>query len=248
MRPAIQALVVALIFATCGGLIFPFILKVREEGHRIECGNNLHQLAIALANYDSANDRYPAAAIPNPDLPPEKRLSWLVAAMPFIEADPTYRDMDLKKGWDAEENRFAALTMFKRFHCPNYAEGPPVSTLWPSHYIGIAGVGENAADLPSHDPQAGCFGYERKLWSKDLIRGASQIAVATETSAAQGAWTAAGAATVRGYDPATSHFGGNHRAGCQVVFMDGSVRIIDAKMSEKEWARLVVLRDEAAQE
>jgi hypothetical protein len=248
MRPAVQALVIALIFAICGGLILPFILKVREEGHRIQCGNNLHQLAMALANYDSGNGRYPAAAMPNPDLPPEKRLSWLVAAIPYLMSDPTYADMDWKKGWDAEENRFAALTTFKIFHCPGYPEGPPVSTLWPSHYIGITGVGEDAADLSSEHPRAGFFGYERELRSKDLLRGASQTAVATETSVAQGAWTAAGPATVRGYDPATSQFGGNHRAGYPVVFMDGSVRMIDTKMSEKEWARLVVLRDEAAQD
>jgi prepilin-type processing-associated H-X9-DG protein len=67
--------------------------------------------------------------------------------------------------------------------------------------------------------------------------------VAVETSAAQGAWTAGGPPTVRGFDPA-AHFGGNHRGGCQAVFADGSVRLIGATISEAEWRRMVVLAAE----
>jgi len=225
----------------------------------MECANNLRQIGLSVGNYQDSNQgRYPAAAMPSPELSPEngpysvslmlngqlpteKRLGWLVDLIPYIEQDNIYRRIDKKKGWDAEENRFAALLACKLFHCPGYPEGPPASTLWPSHYVGITGVGEGAAWLPSGDRRAGFFGYDRTLYKKDLVRGESQTAMATETSAAQGAWTAAGPATVRGYDPATAHFGGNHCGGCQVGFADGSVRFIDAKISEAEWVRMVVL-------
>jgi hypothetical protein len=259
MRRVVQALVVGTILGACAGLVFAAIGKVREAARRIQCGNNLRQIGLSLGTYqDCKEGLYPAAAIANPELapdcdpysasltvneqaPPEKRLSWLVDLLPYIEQDNVYSRIDTKQGWDTELNRFAALLSYKSFHCPGYPEGPPASTLWPSHYVGIAGVGEDAAWLPSGHPRAGFFGYDRALYKKDLVRGESETAVVAETGAAQGAWTAAGPPTVRGFDGARAHFGGNHRGECQVVFADGSVRYIPASTSEADWVRIVVL-------
>ncbi|HEV3344886.1 MAG TPA: H-X9-DG-CTERM domain-containing protein, partial [Pirellulales bacterium] len=152
-----------------------------------------------------------------------------------------YSRIDMKQGWDAEANRFAALISYQLFHCPGYPEGTPASTLWPSHYVGISGVGADAAWLPSGDPRAGFFGYDRTLSRKDLVRGESQTIAAAETSVAQGGWTAAGPPTMRAFETPRAHFAGNHRGGCQVLFADASVRLIDAQISEAEWMRMAVL-------
>jgi hypothetical protein len=263
MRQIVQTVVVFLILGTCAGLVVPAIAKVRESSQRMQCANNLKQMGLALYKYHSCKLGYPAAGFLSPEtssdngrysfstmsngLPPEKRLSWLVALVPYIEQDNVYSRIDTKQGWDAEENRFAALLGSKMFHCPGYPEGPPTSTLWSSHYVGITGVGEDAAWFPSGDPLAGFFGHYRKLTNGDLVRGASETVVATETSAAKGAWTAAGLPTARGFDPAKAHFGGNHRDGCHVVYADGSVRIIESKVSDAEWKKMVVLTTDDAQ-
>jgi prepilin-type processing-associated H-X9-DG protein len=258
MRQIVQTFVVVLILGAAAGLVVPAVAKVRDAARRMECENNLRQIGLSLGDYqDTYLGRYPTAAMAAPavspaagpsliaptwseQVPPEKRLSWLVDLIPFVEQDRIYSSLDKTQGWDAEENRFAALLSFKCFHCPGYPDGPPVSTLWPSHYVGITGVGEDAAWLPSGDPDAGFFGYNRTLSVKDLGRGTGATLVAAETSAAEGAWTAAGA-TVRGFDRAGAHFGGNHRGGCQVVFADGSVRFLDATTTEREWMRMAVL-------
>jgi len=133
------------------------------------------------------------------------------------------------------------------FHCPGYPEGTPTSTLWSSHYVGITGVGEDAAWFSSGDPLAGFFGHYRKLTNGDLVRGASETVVATETSSAKGAWTAAGLPTAHGFDPVKGHCGGNHRDGCHVVYADGSVRIIESKVPDAEWKKMVVLTTDDAQ-
>jgi hypothetical protein len=184
MRQIIQAVVVVLILGTGAGLAVAAIAMVREAARRIECENNLRQLGLSVANYHDSNDgRYPAAGMRNPEpppetnsysvsmmlngqLPPEKRLSWLVELSPYINQDNIYSRLDKAQGWDAELNRFAALFSYKSLHCPGYPEGPPVSTLWPSHYVGIAGAGADAAWLPAGDPRAGFFGYERTLYGK----------------------------------------------------------------------------------
>jgi prepilin-type processing-associated H-X9-DG protein len=248
MRAAIQAAVVVLIVTTCGGLIVSAVLKVRGAAARVQCLNNLRQLGLSVQNYHDSNEHYPRAAMPNADLPTEKRLSWLVELMPYIEANDIYSRMDKGASWDAEKNRFAAELPIKVFHCPGHPEGASAGTSPATHYLGITGVGEGAAELPAGDPRAGFFGYERELRKKDLPRGESQTAMIAETAAVQGTWTAAGLPTVRGFDPDTARFGGNHRGGCQVVFADGSVRMIDVKTSEAEWRRLVALAEEPSGE
>jgi prepilin-type processing-associated H-X9-DG protein len=260
MRQAVQTLVTVLILATLGALVVPAIAKVREASRRIACTNNMRSLGMAVADYQGDHDGHcPMATMlekeltpkDTPDtvaliaygsLPLEKRLSWLVDMIPYLNQDNIYSRMEKDKGWDAEENRFAALIEYKLFHCPGYPERVPTTTLWSSHYLGIAGVGKEAASLPVDDVRAGFFGYDRMLSKKDLIRGESETVMVAETNAGQGGWTAAGPATVRGYDPATAHFGGNHGKGCQLVFADGSVRFIDGKISDAEWRRLVVLK------
>jgi hypothetical protein len=258
MRQIVQTIVVVSILGTCAGLVIPAIAKVRDSARRISCQNNLHQIGLALGNYHDCVDRYPAGAmtvresssdnvshslcmIQNGAVPPEKRLSWLVDLMPYVEQDNIYNRIDKEQSWDAEENRFAALLSLKWVRCPGYPEGPPTSTLWPSHYVGIAGIEDDATSVPSGEHRAGFFGYDRVLSKKDLVRGESETAVVVETCVAQGGWTAAGPPTVRGFNHSRSHFGGNHRGGCQIVMADGSVRLIQSTISEIEWRKLVVL-------
>jgi hypothetical protein len=246
MRPVGNAFLVVLIVATGGSLLLVAVAKVRDESQRIKCQNNLRQLGLALGTYHDNVGRYPPAAIRNADLLPENRLSWLVDLLPYVEANDVYSRMDRDKGWDAPENHFAADLPLSVLTCPAYLGGPALSTRAPTHYVGLAGVGEDAASLLAGDARAGFFGYGRTVRRDDLVRGGGETAVAAETAWARGAWTAAGPATVRGLKTNTptvgpdGGFGGNHRGVCMVLFADASVRPI-AEVSEAEWARTVVL-------
>src|SRR5207245_583218 len=87
-------------------VVVPVIYMVREAEGRIACTNNLKQLGIALGDYHGAHGEFPPATLPNVNLPPERRLSWLVLLLPYIEARPQLL-LDRAKAWDAEENRVA---------------------------------------------------------------------------------------------------------------------------------------------
>ena len=185
--------------------------------------------------------------MPNRELPPEKRLSWLVAIYPYAQASPLYSKMKKEASWDAEENRFAALTVLRLFQCPAYPPGFPISTLVPSHYVGIAGIGLDAAALPSSNP-CGFFGYDRELALSDIEGYKSTLVAVAETGQASGAWTAGGPATVRGlesggapYLAVGGPFGGYHWGGVNVLMADASVRLLSRDTAPEVLEAMAVL-------
>jgi hypothetical protein len=227
---------------------------VRRTAARSQCANNLRQIGIALHCYADTTPGRPAAerellplpagTVPNASLPPERRLSWVVDVLPYLEQDALYRRIDRTAAWDDEPNLDAVRTPVRLLACPDLGSESRPGADYLATYVGVAGVGADAALLPADHPAAGVCGYDRRTGLRAIKDGSSNTLLLLETARGNLPWAQGGPATVRGLDPADQPylgkgrpFGGLHFAensllgrgkslGCNAVMADGSVHFL----------------------
>jgi hypothetical protein len=213
---------------------------------------SLRSIGFALQDYQDQHGTFPPAALAPDDLPPERRLSWYVAILPFFSDHASlYRSLDLGRPWDDDVNRPAAATRVDYFYGyrfpPTHGPGEPV----PAGFVGIAGVGPDAATLPVDHPRAGVFGYDRRTRLKDIKDGTSQTMMVS-TCADAGPWIAGGPATLRCVDPAQRPyigpgrpFGGPRKVEAEnfatILMADGSIRIVSSRIKPEVFEALATI-------
>jgi len=140
----VELLVVIAIIGVLVALLLPAVQSAREAARRIQCANNVKNLALALHNHHDTHGSFPAAAeFPSPqDLPGAEGLNpltgralfqnWVIRVLPFVEeqalADlfdirPTNRVSDDPTG---ARNSVARGTELGVMRCPSDgANGTP---------------------------------------------------------------------------------------------------------------------------
>jgi type II secretory pathway pseudopilin PulG len=139
----VELLVVIAIIATLIGLLLPAVQSARESARRIQCGNNIRQVALASLNYEAANKRLPprrfTKVFTDPQsgrkttVPPSSQNSapTLVLIMPYFEESSGFTLFDLNYGTNddapihaglpskANANANARTQQVASFRCPS---------------------------------------------------------------------------------------------------------------------------------
>ena len=93
----IELLVVIAIIAVLMGLLLPAVQKVREAANRIQCQNNLKQLALAAHSFHTTNGVFPIGVRPPVDVGGGR---WANGTNLWVEMLPYFEQDALQKQWD----------------------------------------------------------------------------------------------------------------------------------------------------
>ena len=242
------------------GLVITYLQKTRMNSYLVTSQNNLRQLALFAAHH--ANPKtgadptkiphdIPSGTVPLPKYPPEERLSWFVYVLPAL--DQRRQDVvglitqiDDTKPWTEPRNQDAARTRLVVALCPLKTPQVPSDQPAITCYVGIAGLGPDAATLalpprPAHAPErAGAFRYDAPTPFSRISDGLSQTLLMGETANNPGPWLRGGPSTVRGLDDgkdtkpligAGGQFGGYFPNRANFARCDGSVEVIKSDIS-----------------
>jgi prepilin-type N-terminal cleavage/methylation domain-containing protein/prepilin-type processing-associated H-X9-DG protein len=96
----VELLVVIAIIGILVALLLPAVQAAREAARRMQCLNQIKQLALALHNYHDVAKKFPPGAISDPNpaggtsygRPP--RTTYIVHLMPYIEQNTVYDTID----------------------------------------------------------------------------------------------------------------------------------------------------------
>ena len=129
----IELLVVIAIIAVLIGLLLPAVQKVRDAAARLQCTNNLKQIGLAMMNYESTYNRFPAGYLDNMTTNPVNTAAtgnpapvigwgWGALILPYLEQETLYKSININS-INMNNTSAAAVafrkTVIKGFLCPS---------------------------------------------------------------------------------------------------------------------------------
>lgn len=173
----VELLVVIAVIGILIALLLPAVQSARETARRLQCRNNLKQLAMGCINHENMQKFFPTGgwdfswfADPNCGYGRRQPGSWLYNILPYIEQKPLH-DYGLGQDTAQKQSSLAimAMTPIEAFNCPTRRPSiiyplndQPANTRKPStligansDYAGNAGNAGNRAKFWSNPPAAG---------------------------------------------------------------------------------------------
>ena len=90
----VELLVVIAIIGTLVALLLPAVQSAREAARRMSCSNKMRQLALAMHNYESANQKFPPQIMLGRD---QQLWSAQARILPYIEQGSLFAGIDFKQ-------------------------------------------------------------------------------------------------------------------------------------------------------
>jgi prepilin-type N-terminal cleavage/methylation domain-containing protein len=120
----VELLVVIAIIGVLVALLLPAVQAAREAGRRMQCGNNLKQIGLAMHNYHDVNRQLPFASGYHYNaatnlLEPARTGTWAAFILPFLEEQAVFDLFDFKQPmWNAANDK-AVISIVRTYLCPS---------------------------------------------------------------------------------------------------------------------------------
>ena len=127
----VELLVVIAIIGILVALLLPAVQAAREAARRASCTNNMKQIGLAFANYESTKSSLPSGAMGF------RNGIWLghtalFQILPFLEEVNVADQMDLKARWIQSPNMEVAGAQIPPYQCPSDDAAGRVLTIFHS--------------------------------------------------------------------------------------------------------------------
>ena len=145
----VELLVVIAIIGTLIGLLLPAVQSAREASRRTSCSNNVKSIALASANYESANNKYPTSGEGYNFTTGRESLnvqSFHMQILPFVEETALFTQWDKKKPYWHSANSSLAKTNINLFICPSNPYTGTGGGYGTNDYMPVAYTDLNPAD------------------------------------------------------------------------------------------------------
>ncbi|MEL6109196.1 MAG: DUF1559 domain-containing protein [Planctomycetota bacterium] len=113
----VELLVVIAIIGILIGLLLPAVQSAREAARRMQCANNLRQVALAAHNYHASFKRFPRQSEPG------LGHTWAAALLPYYEQGSVYEEYDFNYRWNHAQNQQAIRRKIELLLCPSSPKG-----------------------------------------------------------------------------------------------------------------------------
>ncbi|MEI8375924.1 MAG: DUF1559 domain-containing protein [Planctomycetota bacterium] len=246
----VELLVVIAILGILIGLLLPAVQAAREAGRRMSCGNNLHQIGLALLTFHDDHQAFPQGGIEvrllrllNGKLryPNGRQLAWSAYILPYLEEKGLDRQLDFTKAFDSPENAQAGARVIRAYLCPSdgYSSNL-VGGLGRTDYGGIYGQRITCANNPPN----GCMLYDRPIRILDIPDGTSHTMIVAEDTHTDMQWINAlnifdVSCAINSAPPIENDIVSKHPGGANTLFADGSVHYLSERLDVKVLAALV---------
>lgn len=201
-------------------LLLPAVQSAREAARRIQCSNQLRQIALAANQYEEANRHLPPPAIVDKNGKP--LLSWRVALLPYLEQASLYERFKLDEPWDSPNNRALLKEMPAVYRCPSRSDSAETATTYRA-IVGPGAIFEPGKKLGRADISDGTSNTLLLVESSDPIEWTRPDELAFTPDAALGLLGA----------------GSNHPNGFQGAFADGTVHLFPKTIDPRLFRNLI---------
>jgi prepilin-type N-terminal cleavage/methylation domain-containing protein/prepilin-type processing-associated H-X9-DG protein len=122
----IELLVVIAIIAVLIALLLPAVQSAREAARRIQCVNNVKQVALGMHNHHDSRGTLPWGAMSSPSQ------TWTFLVLPYLEQVQMFNAANMSQPSYAYSNMTVIQTPLAVFNCPS---DPLAGETWISHKL-----------------------------------------------------------------------------------------------------------------